>query len=190
MGRAHLSPDEFVDLLDGTLSAARATHLDECPRCRARAEELRATWARLEAVEAPEPSPLFWEHFSARVRAAVAVRPTARRGGLGLWKGRAAVALATSVILALTIGTIVGRRLATTPSSMGALARGPQAELGEDTEVEWSVLLAMADELQAGAEELGVVFDQGTLEQAVELLSPSERHALADLIEAELKDAL
>ena len=65
---AHFSPREFIDALDGTLPPARRTHLAECDRCGDEYAALQAL--RGEAGEAgvvPEPSPLFWRHFSDRI---------------------------------------------------------------------------------------------------------------------------
>jgi hypothetical protein len=63
----HLTEVEFVDLLDGALAASRERHLDECDSCRATATGMREAFARATDSGMPEPSPLFWEHFSARV---------------------------------------------------------------------------------------------------------------------------
>jgi hypothetical protein len=63
----HLTEVELVDLLDGALAASRERHLDECDSCRATATRMREAFARATDSGMPEPSPLFWEHFSARV---------------------------------------------------------------------------------------------------------------------------
>ena len=67
----HLTDPEMVDLLDESLTASRAAHVAACARCRETAAALRAARARAEAVDVPEPSPLFWEMFSVRVHDAV-----------------------------------------------------------------------------------------------------------------------
>src|SRR5262245_36949809 len=66
---AHLSRVEFVDLIDASpaLPAERAQHVETCQQCREHAEMLRAMRSLAAADETPEPSPLFWDHFSARV---------------------------------------------------------------------------------------------------------------------------
>jgi hypothetical protein len=64
----HLSESEIVDLIDGTLAPGRLAHLDACDACRAAADGFRDVLARAADVTIPEPSPLFWEHFSARVQ--------------------------------------------------------------------------------------------------------------------------
>ena len=67
----HLYPDTFVDLLDGTLAASAVPQLASCDTCRQQLANLRVTWQAAADVEVPEPSPLFWDHLSARVHDAV-----------------------------------------------------------------------------------------------------------------------
>ena len=71
-----LTPDEFVDLVDGTLAADRETHLATCAACAATATDVREALAAAMSVEVPEPSPLFWPSVNARVQAAVAESAT------------------------------------------------------------------------------------------------------------------
>ena len=67
----HLSPQEFVEALDGALLAARRSHLESCDDCRDEVDHLRQLMSDVGATAGlPELSPLFWEHFSRRVRAA------------------------------------------------------------------------------------------------------------------------
>src|SRR5207244_9810157 len=54
-------------------------HLAECAVCRLQLAELKAMISAAAEVDVPEPSPLFWDHLSARVREAVAAEGTARR---------------------------------------------------------------------------------------------------------------
>ena len=68
----HLNADDLVDLAEGARPESSAPHLAACPQCRAHLEELRATMSAIADVDAPEPSPLFWDHFSQRVHDAVA----------------------------------------------------------------------------------------------------------------------
>lgn len=71
----HLSSQEFVNALeenDGALTAARQSHLDGCASCQAQVAELRALVEDAsQGADVPEPSPLFWGHFQARVLTAV-----------------------------------------------------------------------------------------------------------------------
>jgi hypothetical protein len=74
----HLSPDTFVDLLDGTLAESAVPHLTSCPTCQQQLAELRMAWQAAAHADVPEPSPLVWEHLSSRVRDAVAAEPDVR----------------------------------------------------------------------------------------------------------------
>ena len=71
----HLSPGAFVDLLDGTVADTAVSHLASCTSCRHQLAQLRSTRQAASEAGVPEPSPLFWTHLSARVRAAVAEEP-------------------------------------------------------------------------------------------------------------------
>ena len=68
----HLKKEELIDLAEGTRPESAVPHLASCEFCRVQLADLRAVMSVAAAVEVPEPSPLFWDHFSARVRHAVA----------------------------------------------------------------------------------------------------------------------
>ena len=68
----HLQPDELVDVAEGTRPESSVPHLASCEVCRLQLADLKATISAAADVEVPEPSPLFWDHLSARVRDAVA----------------------------------------------------------------------------------------------------------------------
>ena len=74
----HLSPEQFIDALDGTAAEPVREHAESCESCGTRLEELRALARMAESADVPEPSPLFWDHFSARVQAAVAAEAAQR----------------------------------------------------------------------------------------------------------------
>ena len=72
----HLTPEQFVDVADGTAPESSLPHLSGCDACRRQLAEMRASLSEMSAgadrVDVPEPSPLFWDHLSSRVREAVA----------------------------------------------------------------------------------------------------------------------
>ena len=68
----HLQPEEFIDLAEGARAEASAPHLLACGACRQQLAELRAMMSAAADGHVPEPSPLFWDHFSARVHEAIA----------------------------------------------------------------------------------------------------------------------
>ena len=67
----HLNEEELIDLSDGVRPECSTPHLASCESCRRQLADLRAVMSAAAAVEVPEPSPLFWQHLSARVREAV-----------------------------------------------------------------------------------------------------------------------
>lgn len=67
----HLTEEGLVDLAEGTRPEISSPHLASCATCQRALAELRSLFASAADVEVPEPSPLFWDHFSARVREAV-----------------------------------------------------------------------------------------------------------------------
>jgi hypothetical protein len=103
-----LSRDRLREAVEESASPESAAHLAVCPRCRREVETLRRTLEELRAVDVPEPSPLFWDHLSARVREAIAEEPP-RDAASGRWawlrssQGRGwlrpALALATTVLI-------------------------------------------------------------------------------------------
>jgi anti-sigma factor RsiW len=93
---AHLRPEQFVDIVDGVLAETGsagsdvAAHLSTCAACRQQLADVRTMMAEaVDAVDivAPEPSPLFWDHLSARVHDAVA-EEAARRPSWREWLPR------------------------------------------------------------------------------------------------------
>jgi hypothetical protein len=78
----HLSESELLDLAEGAVADASSPHLASCEPCRRAVADLRSIIQTATDVEVPEPSPLFWDHLSARVREAVdAERRTGRTPG-------------------------------------------------------------------------------------------------------------
>ena len=126
----HLTSDELVDLAEGSRDRASMPHLAVCDACRQQLADLRAMISIGSAgdlSDIPEPSPLFWDHLSARVSDAVrSEEPPARESWLGRWLvstagPRVAVAIvscAVVVAIAAALGSRVmapGRRTAVAP---------------------------------------------------------------------------
>ena len=82
----HLTPDELIDAVGGHARGAIARRTSTtCEHCQRELAELSSVLAEAKQVSVPEPSPLFWQHFSERVRTAIdaeAIAPaaTGRRG--------------------------------------------------------------------------------------------------------------
>src|SRR5262245_8728068 len=116
----HLSGDEFVDLVEGIVSDVDLPHLASCDRCRGQLADLRAALAMAaekEVVDVPEPSPLFWDHFSARVREAVANEPAPPDGWWQrLWSWPGVLAPVSAVAAVVVVLAVVFKATAPAPS--------------------------------------------------------------------------
>ncbi|HEX6323685.1 MAG TPA: hypothetical protein VFZ36_08165 [Vicinamibacterales bacterium] len=136
------------------------------------------------ALDVPEPSPLFWEHFPGRVRAAVQADGSAAPAR---WWTRRTLALALSLALVGSLSFWAWSARAPRaggPEMEGApYAQTPQA--GADAG--WSALTATA--ASAGVEgmrEAGFGVTPGGADAAIEQLTEAERAALFALLQAEM----
>src|SRR5438045_2196212 len=84
----HLSADTLVDLAEGSRLESAEPHLRECDECRRQVTKLRGVLMAVGQVSVPEPSPLFWDHFTERVRRAVTQEALPRRTSWN-WLSRA-----------------------------------------------------------------------------------------------------
>jgi hypothetical protein len=120
-----LSRDRLREAVEEPLSPESAAHLTACPRCRGEVEALRRTLEELRAVDVPEPSPLFWDHLSARVREAIAQEPP-RDAGPGMWarlrspQGRGWLRPALAVVTVLIVAVAVDRSVRRAPGGLPA----------------------------------------------------------------------
>ena len=142
------------------------------------------------ALEVPEPSPLFWDHFPGRVRAAVQTAPADMRAGW--WRRRAVVlALSVTAVAALASWAVVrdGSNVAGVtgpPSPAGNVALYETQPLESDAE--WAVVSSVA--ASAGVDALrdaGFGVTPGGADAAIEDLTQAERRELMALLEAEMK---
>jgi len=182
----HLSPEESVAALDHTLAPAREAHLDTCDTCRRELADMRAALEDVgSAADMAEPSPLFWDHLSARVREATDAE-SAQKGMLAwprLW--RPVVGLAAVGLLAVWF---VARAPApdsapppTTPAVSVDAAAGTDAltDAPWDAVVEMAAALSVEDVNRAVPSRIDavVLFDE---------LTSEEREAFVKLLKTEM----
>jgi hypothetical protein len=197
----HLTEREIVDLIDHALAPDRMTHAASCAACSARAEMARDVLMRVDEVEVPEPSPLFWEHFSARVRGGVA-EATPESSWRMLQRPTIAWALSSALLLVIVSGAVwlkvrssIGERPAATiaTASPNASAASPASDDALETEpidadVAWGLVRTVADDLSwddTVAAGLGAA--PGSADRAIGSLTVAERAELIALLEAETK---
>jgi hypothetical protein len=195
----HLTPEEFVDAADGVLDPPRQAHLDACPTCRREVTALAALLREASAAPIPEPSPLFWEHLSARIRRSIADEEVPASGGLSWWRWPVLVpmgALAAALLLligslphtaplpspAAAAAAVPAPSLAPTAGEAGGLLDSTPADSGP-----WEVVAELVGTLDwdtAGAAGLSVL--PGDSDHAALLLSPDEQAELSRLLRGEL----
>lgn len=203
----HLSNAELVDLIEDAAGAQlpdeRRRHADGCPSCRVRVDGLRAVLERALADEETQPSPLFWDHFAARVAEAVrhetpgADQPPAARWPVPARATWAAVA-AMAVLMMLAV---VWRATLHAPDSVGRAtttveAPGPRlhdaasASLRDEVDADeaWAVVRTAAEGLGwDDAQAAGISAHPGSAEGVALELTAEERSELGRLLAAEMK---
>ncbi|HEX4346932.1 MAG TPA: hypothetical protein VHZ73_05130 [Vicinamibacterales bacterium] len=187
---SHLSPEELIDIADGT--SPEPPHVASCGACRRQLAETRAMMGVVADVDVPEPSPLFWERFSARVSEAVAAEPAPAARWFTSWRVAAPLAaLATAAALIIAVG--VDRRAHTAvpdvpaPVASRTEARAePRVLLSDDSSDPGLTFVA---ELASGADidtSTFTTLDASPADRAVDHLSESELQALAALLKSEM----
>jgi anti-sigma factor RsiW len=201
----HLHDAEFIDYVEDTLPAARAAHLEACDTCRRQAADVSGMLAETAAVDAPEPSPLFWDHFSARVSEAVAV-DAARQAS---WFGRVnrllmPVGVAAALVIAALSAWLLPR-VARAPQPPVAQLGSNHVGVASDTAFEremiasdapvdaqnaevWDVLTAAASDVGIDeAHAAGLRAHPGAIDGAVQRLNQAELKELGRLLQSEMK---
>jgi hypothetical protein len=186
----HLTPDELIDAVEETLAPVRRAHLHECGRCGLEVTQLAAILRESRAAAAiPEPSPLFWDHLSDRVRRAVAAEPLAPR--FAHWfEWPVLVPLAGVALLILALASALPQGGVSGPPA-AVVDNG--AELGDETTMaaiddDWDVLSELVGDLDIDtAQQAGIAVGPGSAEGIVAQLSLAEQEELVRLLQAELK---
>ena len=179
---SHLDASEIVDALDGSLPPRRQAHARQCARCR---EEIASARSSLEAARAVdsaghEPSPLFWEHFAARVRRAIDAEPAPR----ARWHWLPAIAGTSAVVIAALVFTLFSRGPAPETSDPRV---PPAADAANGFDEQWLVVASAAEDLRwEDVEAAGLNVAPGSAEHAALELSGDERTELVRLLEAEI----
>jgi hypothetical protein len=205
----HLTDTEFVDLIEDAarLPSDRRRHADACEACRVQAGMLGAVLARTAGDELPEPSPLYWDHFSARVSEAVRGESPdpAQRAWVQRFRSPLAAWAAAAAMAVLIMMTVVWRATLHAPATAGrgapAVAEAPQSVAGDrvhvasaaagdniDTDEAWAVVRTAAEGLAwEDAHAVGISAYPGAAEGIALELTAAERAELGRLLDTEMK---
>lgn len=186
----HLSREQLVDALERPLSADRRTHLAGCAACASDLARMRAIVADVAAARhVPEPSPLFWDHLSARVRDAVNAEPVTSTGWSGYWRPLATIA----GVLALVVMVVVLRPSRTPSPAPGSAAVAANASAmpgtmtSEGSEAMWEMIGTVASSMKADdVRDAGLEPGRAATDAAIESLTQDQRQALVKLLRAEM----
>jgi hypothetical protein len=194
----HLSRTEFIDLLDSgsALTPDRVRHAETCPECRLQLDALREASATAREDVGEEPSPLFWNHFAARVADAVRNEPVPVRAP---WLRLPMLTWGTAVsIVILVVAVIVWRPTLHAPAPAVQIAQhGAAADVSlgaptvtddADDDEAWAVVRAAAVDLNwDDVHAAGISAHPDDVENVALELTAEERVELARLLNEDLK---
>lgn len=203
----HLSPEQLLDVADGTRPDEEFPHLRSCAICAREVADLRGTIAAAAEVDVPEPSPLFWPHLSQRVRDAVAdeqpgtagperlgLSPVPQAFASGWWR------LAAAAVVALVAAVFLSQRQQMLPPTTQMLppttgvSSSVPGDLRQPVEVpafDDDAALSLLADLTSGMDweataEAGLVPAVGAVDSVVLALSVEERLELHRLLQEAL----
>jgi hypothetical protein len=187
---SHLTPDELVDAVEQTLAVERQAHLTGCDHCLREVTELTAVLRGVRAVEVSEPSPLFWDHFSSRVRRAIAAEP-AIPPRLARWFQWPVLAPLTGLaLLVVALIWAVPDGASGLLEAQLALRHAVAEPAPEPTTAaeSWDIVAALIGDVDFDTvSEAGIPTTPGAADDAVLLLSSAEQMELARLLREELE---
>ena len=178
----HLTPDELIDAAEGTLDPDRRAHLESCELCQREVANLAATLSETRGLHVPEPSPLFWQHFSKRVREAIDAEPAFVASWRGWLRWQVVVPVGATALVAVALITTVPREAVGPPTL--AVEERVEPPASDDNWVLVADLVGDVDWDTARA--AGLTVEPGDAERAVLELSADEQVELTRLLKAEL----
>jgi hypothetical protein len=188
----HLTPQELISALDGALDRERQAHADTCDACRRELRDLDAIMTKVaDASNVPEPSPLFWDHFTARVREAVSEEavPTAQSWWRAAW-APLVVVMAVVICAATVVAVKVRQRTpAAAPAAVITVADAPDDDLSgtSDEGSATAMAAAMGDLSWDQAREANLVPTRYTVDSAVASLTDAQRRELIRLVQEAIR---
>ncbi len=187
----HLPPEVLLDIAENARLESSAPHLATCASCREQIDAARRVLMLVGTMEAPEPSPLFWDHLSTRVRDAVAAEAAPQTAQPWGWRSWRLTAVVSAAVVVLSVVLIFKGGPASVPVPVPAegdavaSAGAEIASLQDDPSL--SLIADLAGELDwDGAAEAGFMVGSGTAEGAIPGLSIEERAELRRLLTEEL----
>jgi hypothetical protein len=184
---SHLSAEQLVDAVEGTLAPVARVHLDSCPACRREAAELSELLTETARIAVPEPSPLFWNYLTARVHDAIVSEPQGK-GWLPRWFDWPVLApIAGLSLLVLALVSAMDRSIqeTDTPPVVTSAAATETETIAADSA--WDVLSDVVGPLDIDtAREAGIATALGTADRVALQLTAGEQEELVALLQQEV----
>ena len=181
----HLTSDELLDAVEGLLEAERQAHLSSCEECQRQLADLSAVLGEARQVSVPEPSPLFWQHFSERLAVAIDAESSSSGSPAWLrWQVLLPLGAVASIVAALMIAVPNKTPRMTTQMTVDSTST---VDAADDSWVALAELVGDVDLDTAAA--AGMIGKRDVAEQAVLELTAEERQELTRLLTAELQRA-
>jgi hypothetical protein len=183
----HLRPEEFVEAIDAAeaLDAAGRAHLAQCEVCQRELADLRDMMQETTKVSASAPSPLFWDHFSERVRVATSTVPVRAPWWQG-W-GRTAGVIGAAVAAVALVMILQPRIIAPLRPADSAVTPTPALVTADAVDDgTWSIVVGVAAGLKYADVKDAAQPVSGTADAVIDELTPAQRTALARLLEKEM----
>jgi hypothetical protein len=182
---SHLTSDELIDAIEGLLPSEQQAHLSSCLECQQQLDELASVLSEAKQVSVPEPSPLFWQHFSTRVNEGIDNQAAGAWPQWLRWQVLLPLGAVAMIILALMIAVPKSSMPGDAPVALVAPV-APDAPASDDN---WGTLVALVGELDLETASAAGVIQPGFAEQAVVHLTREEQQELSRLLQAELTRA-
>ena len=169
---SHLSPENLIDLAEGAAAERSAPHLQTCAECRRQLETLRGAMSEAAAVRVPEPSPLFWDHLSARVGETVRADgpPEASWWRVSSWPRFAVPAVAMAFAVALLMAVFpprVDAPATPVPAPVSSDADRVAPAAAQDDDAVLQIVADLASQMDwESASQVGLAVHQGALDEA------------------------
>ena len=185
----HLHRDALLALAE-TPGPIDDSHVAACAECRAEIDALRGVLATLALDDVPEPSPLFWDHFSRRVHEAIAAEaaPVAPSwwAAWRSWSYAAGACVAMALVLAVAWPARLAPTAVPTPGAGAIVAEQVAGDAPLTSDDEWELVVDVAADADVASAGIDDVLAPASAELALQDLSADERSALATLLREEL----
>ena len=192
----HLSPDQLLDVAEGTRVEREFPHLESCAVCAGQLADVRSAIGAAAEVQVPEPSPPLWVHLATRIRTAVAeddrTATPSTWAGRAWWQWTAAAAVLGIILVVIWPGS--SRVSAPGGASVPAVTSLDPTTVEDVRAFDDDPALALLADLSSGLDwdaalEAGLVPVDGTVDSVVFAMSAEERVELHRLLEEALAKA-